>query len=68
LLNNNDRIAFDHLGLHLLLLVAFQVASILCFLAHSLYGRHHIALLRKKCIAKVSRPLNVIRQPLHHIG
>jgi hypothetical protein len=51
LFDNDDRLAFDHLGFHLLLLGRFQVAIVLCLLAHSLNGIHDIALLRKEGIA-----------------
>ena len=36
-------------------------------MAHALHRFHHVVLLRQECVAQVGRPLNVIRQELHHI-
>src|SRR5260370_41955507 len=43
--------ALDDLGFHLLLLGRFQVASVLCLLAHALHGIQHIALLSQERVA-----------------
>jgi hypothetical protein len=39
-----------------------QGALVLRFRAHALNGIHHVALLRKECIAEISSPLNVVSQ------
>jgi hypothetical protein len=57
-----DRLLFD-----LLLLSRLQIALGLGLLAHALYGRHHIALLREKSIPQVGCPLNIVGEPFRDI-
>ncbi len=63
----DDALTLDDCRLHLLLLVGFQIALILGFLAHPLNGIHHITLLRQKSVAQVGGPLNVICQQLYDL-
>src|SRR5262249_27488576 len=59
LLDHDHLLVVGGLGLHCLLWCRFQRAGCLRFLPHALHGIHHVALLRKKGIAKVCRPLDV---------
>jgi hypothetical protein len=68
LFDNDDALVFDDLGFHFLLFVGLQVPFFLSLFAHPLNCSHDVALLRQKRIAKVCRPLDVVRQALHHIG
>jgi hypothetical protein len=43
--------ALDDLGFDLLLLGGFQIAGVLCLLAHALHGIQHIALLSQERVA-----------------
>jgi len=49
------------------LLSGFQSALVLSFLSHPLHRIHNVALLGKKGVAKVRRPLNIVRKPFHNI-
>lgn len=60
LLNHYHLLVFYDLCLHLLLFSRFKVALVLCLLAHALNRIHHIVLLRKECVAKIRRPLDVV--------
>ncbi len=66
----HDDYAFvlDNPGFDLLLLGGFQIAGVLCLLAHTLDGIHHIGLLRQECIAQIRRPLNIVCEALYHFG
>src|SRR4029077_16853836 len=68
LLDHDHALGFHDLRLYDLLLVGFQVALLLCLLAHPLHRVHHVLLLRQECIAQVRRPLNVIGQALDQVG
>jgi hypothetical protein len=68
LFDDDRALAFDDLGFYLLLLVRFQIASPLGLLTHTLHSVHHIALLRQKGVAEVSRPLDIVSQALDQIG
>jgi hypothetical protein len=68
LFDYDDGFAFNDLGFDLLLLGCFQRPLIVSFLAHTLNGVHNIALLRQEGVAEISRPLDVISQPLYHGG
>lgn len=67
LLDQYHSLALHDFGLDFLLLSRLQVAFVFCFFSHALHGLHHITLLRKKRVAKVGGPLNVVRQALHHV-
>jgi hypothetical protein len=56
------------LSFDFLLLAGFQIPIVLRFLAHPLYGIHHIRLLSQKSVTEISGPLNVIRQAIRNIG
>lgn len=67
LLDHNHTLILDDLGFHFLLLGRFETAFVLSFFSHALHGIHHIALLRKKRVAQICRPLNVVGEPLCYI-
>jgi hypothetical protein len=67
LLNDDYLFALHCLRFHFHLFVRLQIAFVLGFLAHSLDGVHHLALLRKERVAEVSRPLNIVGESLHDI-
>lgn len=60
-------LVFDDFCFHLLLLSSFQVPFVLGFLAHPLYRIHNVVLLRQKSIPEISRPLDVVGEPLNHV-
>jgi hypothetical protein len=60
LLNYDYALALYNLGLDSHLFVRFKSSCFLCLPAHSLYGVHHVALLREKNIAQIGGPLNVV--------
>jgi hypothetical protein len=68
LLDHDHTLALDDFGFHLLLLGRFQIAVVLCLLAHSLDSIHDIALLRQERVAQVGGPLNVICETLYDFG
>ena len=68
LLHNDRGLAFDNPCFHVLLLVGFQIAFVLRLFAHALHGIHYIALLGQEGVAEISRPLNVVRQAIDHVG
>jgi hypothetical protein len=67
LLDDDNLLIFDDLGFHFLLFAGLQVSCVLSFLAHALHGVHHVALLRKKSIPKIRRPLDVVSQLLDQV-
>jgi hypothetical protein len=67
-LDHDHTLILNDLGFYLLLLGRFQIAGVLCLLAHALHGIHHIALLRQKRVAQVRGPLNVFCQTLYYFG
>jgi hypothetical protein len=68
LLDHDHTLALDDLRFHLLLLGRFQIAVVLCLLAHSLDGIHDIALLCQERVAQIRGPLYVIRHALYDFG
>src|SRR6201993_820120 len=68
LLDHDHTLALDDLGFHLLLLGRFQIAGVLCLLAHALHGIHHVALLRQERVAEIGGPLNVVCESLTTSG
>ena len=66
-LHNDHRFVFYNLVFDCHLLVGLQGALILGDLSHTLYSFHNVALLGKKSVAKVRRPLNIVREPFHNI-
>jgi len=75
LFDDDRALVFDHLRIYFLLLTRFQITFVLSFLTHALYGIHYIGLLRQKCVAEVSGPLDVVcqsfddvRQPSHGLN
>ena len=69
LLNDDDLlVAFHRLGFHRLLLARLQRACALGLGAHALDRSQNILLLIKEGVPQIGRPLDVGRQPLHHIG
>jgi predicted alpha/beta hydrolase family esterase len=51
-----------------LLLIRRQRSRVLGLVAHSLDCIHHILLLRKKSVAKIRGPLNVVGETLNYVG
>jgi hypothetical protein len=68
LLDDDHALRFDDLCLHDLLFIRLQIALFLRLLAHPLHGIHYVLLLREERIAKIGGPLDVISQPLYHVG
>jgi len=60
LLDDDNLLTLDDLGFDFLLFGGFQVPCILSFLSHALDGIHYVALLRKKSIPEIGRPLDVV--------
>jgi hypothetical protein len=56
------------LSFYFLLFSGFEIAIVLCFLAHALHSIHQICLLSQKSIAEIGRPLDIVRQTFNDLG
>ena len=67
LLDNDDLLAFHHLGLDCLLLAGFEIAFVLGLRAHALHRIHYLSLLSEKGVSQIGGPLDVICQAFHDV-
>jgi hypothetical protein len=67
LLDYNNLLGFNDLGLDLLLFVGFQIALFLGLRSHPLYRFHHVILLNQESVTQLGGPLDVVREPLDHV-
>jgi hypothetical protein len=67
LFDHDHLLVFHHLGFNFHLLCGFQIPLLLGLRPHALHSIHNIGLLGQNSIAKVSRPLDVFREPFDDI-
>jgi hypothetical protein len=67
LFDHDHLLAFHHLRFNFHLLCGFQIPLLLGLRPHALHSIHDIGLLGQNNIAKVRRPLDVIREPFDDI-
>jgi hypothetical protein len=67
-LDDDDFLLLDDLRLDRLLLARRQSSLVLGLLAHPLNRIHDVGLLSEEGVSEIVRPLNVVAEPLDHVG